>query len=198
MNIAQKIAWTAFEQHEILFLIGPAGTAKTFLSIAFAISEIKAKKKRKIILTRPLMEAGEKLGYLPGDILSKTDPFFTNIYSSIDKLLGGIEKEKIEKHIEIAPLAYLRGRNFDDAICIFDEAQNATYMQFKLYLTRLGQNSKMIINGDPDQSDLRKEDVALLDVVKRLEQEPGIGIVEFKENSIVRNKLVSRILARLK
>lgn len=197
-NIAQKMAFSAFEQHDVLFLLGPAGTGKTFLACAFAISEIVSKKKKRINITRPVVESGESLGFLPGTFEEKVHPYMLPIYDCIGKLVGyeGNERERIDRCLEKTPLAYLRGRTFDNAVAIFDEAQNASYTQLKLFLTRMGENCKLIITGDPRQSDLRGE-VALMDVVKKLEHEPGIGIVEFKANSIVRHPLVGRILDKL-
>jgi phosphate starvation-inducible PhoH-like protein len=197
-NGAQKVAWAAFEQHDVLFLLGPAGTGKTHLACAFAISEILNRKRRRIILTRPIVESGEKLGFLPGTFDEKVDPYMLPLYDCMGKLVGwdGPDKEKIDRAVEKAPLAYMRGRTFDDAVCIFDEAQNATLSQLKLFLTRFGENSKIIITGDPAQSDL-PGNVALSDVVERLKTERGIGIVEFGMESIVRHPLVGRILYRL-
>lgn len=198
LNSAQKMAWAAFEQHDVLFLLGPAGVGKSHLAVAFAISQILSKKKDRIILTRPIVESGESLGFLPGTFEEKVNPYMLPLYDCIGKLAGweGPEREKIDRSMEIAPLAYLRGRTFDDAVCIFDEAQNASYMQLKLFLTRFGENSKIIITGDPSQSDLRGE-VALSGVVDKLKDEPGIGIVEFNNSNIVRHPLVGRILERL-
>lgn len=197
-NTAQKLAWSAFEQHDVLFMIGPAGCGKSHLAVAFAISEILAKKKKRIVLTRPIVEAGENLGFLPGTLEDKVNPYMLPMYDCLGKLVGweGPEREKINRCIDIAPVAYLRGRTFTDSICIFDEAQNATYAQLLLFLTRFGDNSKIIITGDPKQSDLRGE-IALIDVVHRLQGDPGVGIVEFQNSSIVRHPMISRILDKL-
>jgi len=199
LNTAQKIAWVGFENHDVLFMLGPAGTGKTHLSVAFAISELLAKRRKKIVLTRPIVDAGEKLGYLPGDLVEKVDPYMMPLYDSIDRCVGseGLERDRVNNSLEIAPLAFLRGRTFYDAVCILDEAQNATFMQLKLFLTRLGEGSKLIICGDPGQSDLLSSEFALMDIVKRLESEKGVGIVEFKESSIVRHPLVAKIIKRL-
>lgn len=198
INTAQKLAWNAFQQHDVLFLLGPAGTGKTFLAAAFAIKQLLSKEAKKIVLTRPIVEAGENLGFLPGTFEEKVNPYMMPLYDAMDKLVGkeGPFKEKILLSTEIAPLAYLRGRTFEDSVCLFDEAQNASTMQLKLFLTRLGNNSKMIITGDPRQSDLRGP-VALIDTVRRLRDVSGIGIVEFKSNSIVRHQLVGKMLEKL-
>lgn len=195
LNTAQKIAWSAFEQHDILFLVGPPGTAKSHLAMAFAVSEILAKKKRKIILTRPIVEAGEKLGYLPGDFNEKVNPYMVPLYDCLSRIVGeeGVEREKVNRSMEIAPLGFLRGRTFHDAICILDEAQNASLMQLKLFLTRLGDNSKMIITADLKQCDIAAVP-ALKEVIEKLKPEPGIGVIEFNNSSIVRHPLVGRIL----
>lgn len=198
-NSAQKIAWASFEQNDILFLSGVAGTGKTHLSMAFAISEILNKKKKKIIITRPVVEAGEHLGFLPGSFAEKIMPFLMPLYDVMDSLVGvdTQERDKINGSIEIAPIAYLRGRTFKDSICILDEAQNCTKSQLILFLTRLGEDSKMIITADPTQSDL-KEMPYVGELSKLLEGIPGIGIVEFNESQIVRHPLVAKILEKLK
>lgn len=199
LNVAQKLAWANFQKHDVLFLSGPAGTGKTFLAVAFAVQELLAKKVSKIVLTRPIVESGESLGFLPGDFEQKVNPYMMPMFDVLDKLVGregSPQRDKVMSCVEIAPIAYMRGRTFDDSICIFDEAQNASMTQLKLFLTRFGQNSKLIINGDPAQSDLRGP-VALSEVIEKLEGVPGIGTIEFKANSIVRHKLIGDILARL-
>lgn len=198
-NTAQKLAWANFEQNDILFLLGPAGVGKTFLAMAFAISEILSKKKRKIILTRPIVDAGEHLGYLPGTFQEKINPYLAPLYDSMDALVGfdTQERDKINASIEIAPLAYLRGRTFVDSICILDEAQNCTKSQIILFLTRLGEDSKIIITGDPTQSDLHGTPY-INEATKLLESVPGIGIMQFTEEQIVRHPLVGKILEKLK
>lgn len=198
-NTAQKLAWAGFQQHDILFMCGPAGTGKTFLATAFAINEVLQGNKKRIILTRPIVEAGESLGFLPGDFKEKVNPYMTPLYDSIEKLVGrdNPQRDLIDSVIEVAPIAFMRGRTFDDAVCIFDEAQNATMMQLKLFMTRLGENSKLIIDGDPTQSDLGLPQIAMMDVIARLENVPGVGILKFKSDSIVRHPLVSKIIERL-
>lgn len=197
---AQKIAWGAFDQHDVLFLLGSAGVGKSHLACAFAISEVLAKRKKKIVLTRPLVEAGEHLGYLPGDINEKTLPYMLPMYDCIKRAVGeeGPQKEIIDRAVEVAPIAFCRGRTWHDSVCIFDEAQNATKQQLKLFLTRFGENSKVIITGDPEQSDLRSSEQGLMDTVKKLEDLPGVGVIYFKPNSIVRHPLIAGILQRLK
>jgi phosphate starvation-inducible PhoH-like protein len=199
-NEAQSLAWTAFKQHDVLFLIGPAGCGKTFLACAFAIEQILNKERKKIVLTRPIVEAGESLGFLPGEFEEKVHPYMMPMYDCIDKLLSrdpnNPMRQKIDQSLDIRPLAYMRGSTFDDAVCIFDEAQNASVLQLKLFLTRFGENSKIIITGDPTQSDLVGK-VALVDVIQKLRGTDGIGVVEFKANSIVRHPLVGKIIEKL-
>lgn len=205
-NGIQKLAMANFMENDILFLTGPAGVGKSFLACAFAINAVLQGEKKKIILTRPIVESGEKLGFLPGDFQEKVNPYMMPLYDCMDKLLGkdNPQREIIDKAVEIAPLAYLRGRTFDNAVCILDEAQNTSLMQMKLFLTRLGENSTMIITGDPSQSDLLSNNkysndtyVALSDIVSRLAKVPGIGIVQFKSDSIVRHPLVAKIVDEL-
>jgi phosphate starvation-inducible PhoH-like protein len=197
-NSAQKIAYMAFEQHDLLFLTGPAGSAKTHLAVAFAVSEILSKKRKKIILSRPVVEAtGEKLGFLPGTAAEKLNPYLLPIYDCMDTIVGRdtIEREKIDRCLEICPIAHLRGRTFNDAVVILDEAQNAKEEQLKLAMTRLGLNSKMVITGDVTQSDLRPDEVALPRVIDCLKRINGISVVEFNESHIVRHALVAEILS---
>jgi len=197
-NQAQKDAWKTIEKNEITFLIGPAGSAKSFISSAYACSAILTKKQQKIYLTRPIVEAGgEHLGFLPGSAAEKVGPYFTPIFDALDELVGpvGFQRELISKTMELRPLAYMRGTNLNDAVCLLDEAQNITYEQMVLYLTRIGRNSKMIINGDPTQSDIRN--CCLLKIVEKLEGMEGIGIVRFNPADIVRNPLIGQILDRL-
>ena len=197
-NDAQSLAYAAFKQHDILFLIGPAGTGKSFLACAFACDQILRKEKKRIIITRPIVEAGESLGFLPGEFENKVHPYMMPMYDCFEKLVGteGPWKDKIDNALEIVPLAYMRGRTFEDAICIFDEAQNATRMQLKLFLTRMGEGSKVVITGDPSQSDLGGE-VALVNVMHRISDLSGVGVCQFKANSIVRHPLVSKVVERI-
>ena len=197
-NTAQKMAWAALQKHDVMFLLGPAGTGKTFLATAYAIKQVLAKTHRGIILTRPIVEAGEKLGYLPGDFAEKVNPYMRPLYDAMDVLVGkvGNFRERILGATEVLPLAFQRGVTFTDAVAVLDEAQNASMSQLMLFLTRLGKNSKLIITGDPLQSDIPGP-VALVECVRKLRDVPGIGVVEFKENSIVRHPLVAKILEKL-
>lgn len=198
LNNQQRNAWQTIEENDITFLIGPAGCAKSFLSSAYACSSILTKKAKKIYITRPIVEAGsEKLGYLPGTFEEKTGPYFTPIFDALDELVGpvGFQREIVAKTLEIRPLAYMRGTNLNEAVCILDEAQNITYQQMVLYLTRIGKNSKMIINGDPRQSDIQR--CCLEEIVDRLTGLKGVGVIKFDSSAIVRNPLISKILERL-
>lgn len=178
---------------------GTAGTGKTYLAMAFAVNEILQKRRRRIILTRPIVEAGESIGFLPGDISEKVNPYMMPLFDSLHKLVGSDnpQRDAVNAALQVVTLGFMRGMTFDDAVCIFDEAQNATRDQFKLFLTRFGENSKIIITGDPGQSDLPGP-VALVDVMRRLETLPGVGMVEFPQEAIVRHPLVSGILDRFK
>lgn len=199
-SVAQKMAWGAFDQHDVLFLLGAPGTGKSHLACAFAISEILNKRKKKIVLTRPIVEAGgEHLGFLPGELSEKLNPYMLPLYDCMNAMLGpaGPQRDIVMKSVELAPLAFMRGRTFNDSVCIFDEAQNATHAQIKLFLTRFGENSKVIITGDPMQSDLRPSDRALMGIVDRLSPVKGIGVIQFKSNSIVRHPLIATILEKL-
>lgn len=199
LNQAQKMAYGAFDQHDVLFLLGAAGTGKTFLACAFAISEILSKRKKNIVLTRPIVEAGESLGFLPGTFDEKVSPYMRPMFDCMERCVGreGPQRDIINRSIDVAPIAYMRGSTFHDSVCIFDEAQNATVSQLKLFLTRFGENSKVIITGDPFQSDLRQSDQGLMHVVKRLEGLQGIGVIHFKVGSIVRHPLIGAILEKL-
>lgn len=197
-NVAQKLAWSTYQQNDVLFLTGPAGTGKSYLAMAFAVNEILQGNKKRIIITRPIVEAGESLGFLPGTFEEKVHPYMMPLYDSIYKLVGddNPQRELIDAAIEVAPIAYMRGRTFDDAICIFDEAQNSNLKQLKLFLTRFGENSKVIITGDPSQSDLGGP-VALVEVMAKLESVQSVGMIKFKADSIVRNPLIAKIVERL-
>lgn len=199
LNPAQKIAWATLDQHDVTFLIGPAGTGKTQLATAYAISQLLAGEIRKIFITRPIVEAEEKLGFLPGTFEEKVHPYMLPIFDCIEQCVGKdtIASEKILRSLEVAPLAYMRGRTLQNAVCILDEAQNCTRNQIKLFLTRLGTNSKMIVTGDPRQSDLKGGVDSLLDVVDALDTVEGIGIVELPVDAIVRHPLVGKIIDKM-
>jgi phosphate starvation-inducible PhoH-like protein len=196
---AQHKALQLIANNHISFLLGSAGSGKTFLAMAYAINEVLSQRRSQIVLTRPIVEAGEKLGFLPGTFGDKVNPYMQPLYDTMDLLLGkqSAKREIINKAVVLAPLCYMRGRTFHDAICIFDEAQNATYAQLKLFLTRFGENTQVIVTGDPQQSDLHEKTVALMDVTERLKDIAGIGITEFAASDVVRHPLISKILTRL-
>ncbi len=183
--------------NDIVFAIGPAGTGKTYLAVAFAVSSLKNKLVNKIMLTRPAVEAGESLGFLPGDLEEKINPYLKPLYDALEDMLP---REKLnsylEKHIiEIVPLAYMRGRTLNNSFVILDEAQNTTTMQMKMFLTRLGPNSKSIITGDITQIDLpRREQSGLVEAEKILQNINGIGFTYFNKSDVIRHKLVKDII----
>jgi|WetSurMetagenome_2_1015567.scaffolds.fasta_scaffold68509_1 phosphate starvation-inducible protein PhoH and related proteins len=197
-NANQESALNVYKNNLVTILAGPAGTGKTFLAVAFALQDVLARKRRKIILTRPIVEAGESLGFLPGDFAEKVNPYMIPLFDCYQSLCPGYTTRNkiINDAIEIAPLAYMRGRTFHDSVCIFDEAQNATMPQLKLFVTRLGQNSKMIITGDPQQSDLSLKS-GFVRFVDKLVGLDNIGIVRFSDADIVRNPVIASILERL-
>lgn len=187
----------AFEENDLLFAIGPAGSGKTYTAIALAVRSLKNKQVRKIILSRPAVEAGEKLGFLPGDMKEKIDPYLQPLYDALEDMLPSSKlKEYIEnKVIQIAPLAFMRGRTLNDAVIILDEAQNTTKQQIKMFLTRLGLNAKMIVTGDITQIDLPySQPSGLIHAMKVLHGIKGISTVEFNKKDIVRHQLVQHIV----
>ena len=187
----------AFEENDLVFATGPAGTGKTFVAIALAVKALKNKEIRKIILSRPAVEAGEKLGFLPGEMKDKLDPYLQPLYDALQDMVPGAKlKEYMENNvIQIAPLAFMRGRTLNDAVIILDEAQNTTTHQIKMFLTRLGMNAKMIITGDVTQIDLPPIATSgLVQAMQILKGVKGIGKVEFEKKDIVRHKLVQRIV----
>ena len=196
LNPQQKLAWATIDQHDVCFLIGPAGTGKTQLATAYAISQFIAGEVKKIFITRPIVEAEEKLGFLPGTFEEKVHPYMLPIFDCIETCVGRDSPmaEKILKNLEVAPLAYMRGRTLQNAVCILDEAQNCTKNQIKLFLTRLGTHSKMIVTGDPRQSDLKNGVDGLMDIVDALESVDGIGIVDLTADAIVRHPLIGKII----
>ena len=183
----------------MIFCCGPAGTGKTYLAVAFAVWMLKTGQIEKIILTRPAVEAGERLGFLPGDLKEKIDPYLRPIYDALNDMLPFSEVvKKIESgFIEIAPLAFMRGRTLSNAFIILDESQNTTSIQMKMFLTRLGENSKMIINGDLSQVDLPSGTKSgLRESIKILNNVKDIGFIKFDEKDVVRNPLVSKIVSK--
>ena len=187
----------AFEENDLVFATGPAGTGKTFVAIALAVKALKNKEIRKIILSRPAVEAGEKLVFLPGEMKDKLDPYLQPLYDALQDMVPGAKlKEYMENNvIQIAPLAFMRGRTLNDAVIILDEAQNTTTHQIKMFLTRLGMNAKMIITGDVTQIDLPPTATSgLVQAMQILKGVKGIGKVEFEKKDIVRHKLVQRIV----
>ena len=186
-----------FETHDLTFAVGPAGTGKTYTGIALAVRALKRKEVRRIILSRPAVEAGEKLGFLPGDMKEKIDPYLQPLYDALqDMLPDGKLQEYLERGvIQIAPLAFMRGRTLSDAVVILDEAQNATVLQLKMFLTRMGLGSKMIVTGDLTQIDLpASQRSGLADAMNRLKDIKGIQIVQFNQQDIVRHHLVTHIV----
>jgi len=187
----------AYKENDMVFAVGPAGTGKTYLSIALAVKALKEKTAKKIILSRPAVEAGEKLGFLPGDMKDKIDPYLQPLYDALEDMLPQVKlQDMMEKHIiQIAPLAFMRGRTLSDAVVILDEAQNTTPAQIRMFLTRMGWNTKMIITGDMTQIDLpRTQKSGLIEALHILTGVEGIGVVNLDRRDIVRHKLVTRIV----
>lgn len=187
----------AFERDDMTFAVGPAGTGKTYLSIALAVKALKEKQVKRLILSRPAVEAGEKLGFLPGDMKDKIDPYLQPLYDALEDMIPAVKlQDMMEKHIiQIAPLAFMRGRTLNDAVVILDEAQNTTTAQIKMFLTRMGWNTKMIITGDLTQIDLpRNTRSGLGEALKILEGVEGISTINLDQSDIVRHRLVTRIV----
>ena len=187
----------AYEKNDMVFAVGPAGTGKTYLSIALAVKALKEKTAKKIILSRPAVEAGEKLGFLPGDMKDKIDPYLQPLYDALEDMIPQVKlQDMMEKHvIQIAPLAFMRGRTLSDAVVILDEAQNTTPAQIRMFLTRMGWNTKMIITGDMTQIDLpHSQKSGLIEALHILNNVEGIGVVNLDRSDIVRHKLVTRIV----
>ena len=187
----------AYKQNDMVFAVGPAGTGKTYLSIALAVKALKEKAAKKIILSRPAVEAGEKLGFLPGDMRDKIDPYLQPLYDALEDMLPQVKlQDMMEKNIiQIAPLAFMRGRTLNDAVVILDEAQNTTPAQIRMFLTRMGWNTKMVITGDMTQIDLpHSQKSGLIEALHILNNVEGIGIVNLDRSDIVRHKLVTRIV----
>ncbi|WP_295962299.1 PhoH family protein [uncultured Alistipes sp.] len=186
-----------YDRNDLLFAVGPAGSGKTYTAIALAVRALKERQVRRIILTRPAVEAGEKLGFLPGDMKEKLDPYLQPLYDALNDMIPPAKLVKYleEGTVQIAPLAYMRGRTLDNAFVILDEAQNTTLSQIKMFLTRMGRNAKFIVTGDVTQIDLpRKSDSGLVRSMEILRDVPGIGVVEFDKRDIVRHPLVKYIV----
>ncbi len=200
-TINQGLYLKLLKEKDIVFSYGPAGTGKTFLAIAYAINELLEKKVKKVILTRPVVEAGENLGFLPGDYIQKINPYLVPLFDAINLIIPGdfFLKLSEQNQIEIAPLAYMRGRTFTNSIVILDEAQNTTNSQMKLFLTRPDDKSKLIITGDITQIDIPyKEKSGLLNAIKILKNINEIGFIEFTDNDVVRHPLIKKIIKAYK
>ncbi len=196
-TVAQDAYIRALKRHSLVFGAGPAGTGKTWLAVAYAIMLFERKQVDRIILSRPAVEAGERLGFLPGDLREKVDPYLRPIYDALGDLMDAriVERALQTGEIEIAPLAFMRGRTLSNAVVILDEAQNATSMQMKMFLTRLGENSHMIVTGDPSQVDLPPGQTSgLSEALRLLEGVKGIGVATFSAQDVVRHELVARIV----
>ncbi len=198
-NLSQKYYFNQLKEKDVIFAVGSAGTGKTYMAVAYAINQLKKNIIKKIIITRPAVEAGEKLGFLPGDLKEKVDPYLVPIYDAIYEFLGKEAADKLIERgiIEIAPLAYMRGRTLDNAFIILDEAQNTTRNQMKMFLTRLGFNSKMVITGDVTQIDLPHKSMSgLIEATNILKDEKQIAIVKFEKDDVMRHPLVSKIIEK--
>lgn len=196
-TLGQKIYVDSVKNHDVVFGIGLAGTGKTFLAVTLAVTALKRGQVKRIILTRPAVEAGESLGFLPGDLKEKVDPYLRPVYDALYQILGKEQTSRLMEReiIEIAPLAYMRGRTLDDAFVILDEAQNTTIMQMKMFLTRLGFNSKMIVNGDVSQIDLPKNvKSGLIDAVEKLRNIKKIDFIHLSAKDVVRHPVVAEII----
>lgn len=199
LNNEQSLANLLLQKHDISFLSGVAGTGKTMICAQFAVSQLLQKKINKIYICRPLVEAGEKIGFLPGTIDEKLGPWLLPIYSCFDDLIGttGVQREFVNRSVELVPLAFMRGVTIKNAVAILDEAQNATYKQIKLFLTRIGYNGKLIVNGDPSQIDLPPNQSGFVEAMDRLNGVEGIGCIKFSEKAIVRHPIIKELSARL-
>lgn len=198
-TMGQRIYINAMKRNDLVFGIGPAGTGKTFLAVVYAAKQLRKGSVKRIVLTRPAVEAGESLGFLPGDLKEKVDPYLRPLYDGLNTVLGREQTQRLIERgvIEIAPLAYMRGRTLDDAFVILDEAQNTTHAQMKMFLTRLGFGSKMVVTGDQTQIDLPKGvKSGLKEAVKKLSVVSGISIMKMDQSDVVRHPLVSKIINR--
>ncbi|PTE71030.1 PhoH family protein [Staphylococcus epidermidis] len=198
-TMGQRIYINAMKRNDLVFGIGPAGTGKTFLAVVYAAKQLRKGSVKRIVLTRPAVEAGESLGFLPGDLKEKVDPYLRPLYDGLNTVLGREQTQRLIERgvIEIVPLAYMRGRTLDDAFVILDEAQNTTHAQMKMFLTRLGFGSKMVVTGDQTQIDLPKGvKSGLKEAVKKLSGVSGISIMKMDQSDVVRHPLVSKIINR--
>ena len=196
-TVNQRRLVEMYESNDLLFAVGPAGSGKTYTAIALAVRALKDRTVRRVILTRPAVEAGEKLGFLPGDMKEKLDPYLQPLYDALNDMIPAVKLQKYleDGTVQIAPLAYMRGRTLDNAFVILDEAQNTTASQIKMFLTRMGRNAKFIVTGDVTQIDLpRKSDSGLTRAMDTLRGIEGIGMVEFDKRDIVRHPLVKHIV----
>ena len=196
-SVNQKKYFELLNSKDIVFAYGPAGTGKTFLAVAKAVASLQQGSVKKIILSRPAVEAGEKLGFLPGDLKEKVDPFLRPIYDALYEMMpyDQVEKKILSNTIEIAPIAFMRGRTLEDCYIILDEAQNTTKIQMKMFLTRLGKNSKMVVVGDNTQIDLiSKSDSGLIDASKKLKNIEDIGFIELDQKDVIRHEVVRKII----
>jgi phosphate starvation-inducible PhoH-like protein len=195
---AQSHALEVISNSTITFVLGPAGTGKTHLASGYAVQQLLDGKVENIVITRPSV-ATEQLGYLPGSAEEKVGPYLIPFFDALERIAGkrGHHRDRVSAAVKIAPLAYLRGRTFNKAIMVFDEAQNATFGQLKLFLTRLGAGSQIIVTGDADQSDLPRSERRLIDVMQRLSGLKGVGVVEFKNADIVRHPIIGCVLREL-
>jgi len=195
-TLGQKKYVEAIKNNTVTLGVGPAGTGKTYLAVAMAVASFRAKEATRIILTRPAVEAGEKLGFLPGDLQQKVDPYLRPLYDALFDMLGpeNFARQQERGAIEVAPLAYMRGRTLDDSFIILDEAQNTSIEQMKMFLTRLGQNSKIIVTGDITQIDLDGKPSGLVNAVRVLKGIEDIAIIKFSERDVVRHRLVQAII----
>ena len=196
-TLGQQTYVQTIRDHDLTFAVGPAGTGKTYLAMAMAVVALKAKEVERIVLTRPAVEAGEKLGFLPGDMTQKVDPYLRPLYDALHELMGADSYLRLAERgtVEVAPLAFMRGRTLSDAFIILDEAQNATSEQMKMFLTRLGANSRCIVTGDVSQTDLPKDKKSgLVEAVNVLRNVEGVAIVELTARDVVRHELVQRIV----
>lgn len=195
----QRVLMQAIDTHNLTVALGPAGTGKTYLAVTAAVEALEEGRIDRIVLSRPAVEAGESLGFLPGDLHEKLAPYLRPLYDALNERIGGkrVRQYLAEGTIEIAPIAYMRGRTLNNAFVVIDEAQNCTYGQIKMLLTRLGWHSTMVLTGDPDQSDLLDGLSGLSDIAHRLEAVPGIAVVRLTDSDIVRHPLVAEMLTVL-